>query len=505
MSFSGAAVTPVSAPRRAMITLTLMLATIIYALDMTIANVALPHMQGSFSTTQDQISWVITSYIVATAITTLVVGRLAELMGRRRLQLLAVAGFALTSVLCGLTETLPQMVAARILQGVFGAPLIPLSQAILLDINPRHKHGSAMAIWGMGVMLGPILGPTLGGYLTDLYHWRLIFLINVPVCAVALLGAYAFVPEAEATSKRHFDWLGFASLALVIGTLQTMLDRGERLDWLESPEVLIELAIIAAALWVFFVHSASTRHPYISPLIRRDKNFALGICFALIIGVVLVATMILLPPFMQQLRGFPVLTAGLVLSPRGLGTMLAMVVVGRLVDRFDPRLLIASGFLMIAYSGWDMAGFNLEVAVADLVRTGFVQGVGLGFVFVPLSTITFATLEPRFRTEAAGFFSLCRNLGSSIGVSIVITVLTRSLRINQAELAEHLTPFAAAARLPGSPAALEGLPALALWQHEVGRQAAMIAYNNDFLLLAFGALGVVPLCFLLRRPHPLPA
>ena len=340
MSATPSAAAPLN---RGMITISVMLATVMQVVDTTIVNVALPHMQGSMSATQDQISWVLTSYIVAAAIMTPLTGVLADRMGRRRLFGAAVIGFTLASMLCGAATSLTQLVVFRALQGALGASLVPLSQAVLLDTYPKEKHGSAMALWGMGVMVGPILGPTLGGYLTEYYSWRWAFYINLPVGILALLGIAAFVPEGAKSPKRGFDFFGFALLSISIGALQLMLDRGNALDWFDSAEVVLEAATAALAFYLFMVHMFTADKPFIEPGLFADRNFVAGVLLMFTVGVLLLATMALLPPFLQSLLGFPVITAGYVLAPRGVGTMLAMMIVGRIVGKVDIAPARADG------------------------------------------------------------------------------------------------------------------------------------------------------------------
>jgi DHA2 family multidrug resistance protein len=476
-----------------------MLATIMQALDTTIANVALPYMQGSLSAGLDQIHWVLTSYIVAAAIMTPPTGWLATRFGRKRLFLVTVAGFTFASVLCGIAASLEQMVIFRLLQGVFGAPLVPLSQAVLLDSYPREKHGSAMALWGVGVMVGPILGPTLGGYLTEFYQWRWVFYINVPVGILTFIGLSTFLAESKGERSLGFDWFGFATLSLAIGALQMMLDRGEQLDWFSSHEILAEAAISALAFYLFLVHTFTTERPFIDPRLFGDRNFATGLVFIFIVGVILLATLALITPFLQSLLGYPVLTAGLVMAPRGIGTMVGMLLVGRLINRIDARWLIAAGFALTAISLWEMTGFNIDVGRAAIVRTGIVQGMGLGFIFVPLSTITFSTLEPHLRTAATSLYSLMRNLGSSIGISLVIWLLGRNTQVLHAQLGEHVTPFDAFLRHLPAPWDLATAAGRAALDAEITRQALTIAYLNDFRLMMLVALATLPFVFLLRR------
>jgi DHA2 family multidrug resistance protein len=504
---TAAAQTPEREVHPTLVAISVMLATIMQALDTTIANVALPHMQGSLAATQDQISWVLTSYIVAAAITMPATGFIAAKIGRKRLLLISITGFIVTSMLCGIALSLEQMVLYRLLQGIFGASLVPLSQAVLLDSYPKEKHGAAMAMWGVGVMVGPILGPTLGGYLTENFDWRWVFFINLPFGLLALAGVFAFVTESERRVALKFDALGFMFLGVAIGALQMMLDRGELLDWFGSTEIIVEALIAALAFYLFVVHMFTYQEPFLEPRLFKDRNFVIGTSFMFVVGIILLATMALLPPMLQQLAGFPVITTGYVLAPRGIGTMVAMFVVGRLVGRFDPRLLLAAGLGLSAFSLWEMTQFNIDVGVWDIVRTGIMQGAGLGLLFVPLSAITFSTLPGELRTEAAGLFSLMRNIGSSVGISIVTALLTRSTQINHSQLAEHITPYMDALKAPGYPAmwSMQTTGGMAALNEELTRQAQMIAYLDDFQLLMWVTLAALPLILLLRRSRqPIP-
>ncbi|WP_428682292.1 DHA2 family efflux MFS transporter permease subunit [Reyranella sp.] len=482
------------------LTLCVMLATIMQALDTTIANVALPYMQGSLSATTDQINWVLTSYIVAAAIATPLTGFLEARLGRKRLFQIAVAGFTGASVLCGIATSLPEMVAFRLLQGLFGASLVPLSQAVLLDSYPKEKHGSAMALWGMGVMVGPILGPTLGGWLTEAYNWRWVFYINVPIGLVTFLGLSAYLEETM-TRRDSFDWFGFLMLSLAIGSFQMMLDRGEQIDWFSSTEIVVEAVLAALAFYLFLVQTFTVKQPFIDPSIFRDRNFSVGLCFIFVVGIILLASLALITPYLQNLMGYPVVTAGLILAPRGMGTMLAMMLVGRMINRVDPRLLLAAGLLITAAVLWEMTGFTPNVSQWTLVRTGVLQGMGLGFMFVPLSTITFATLPGHLRTQGTALYSLMRNIGSSIGISMVIFLLTRNTQLVHAELAGQVTPFNDALGQAGPSQFWNMATTLgrATLNAEVNKQAAVIAYANDFKLMMLVALLALPLILLLRK------
>ncbi len=475
-------------------------ATIIQVVDTTIANVALPHMQGSLGASSDQVIWILTSYIVTAAIMTLPVGYMAQRFGRRSVLLWSVAGFTLTSMLCGQATSLNEMVIWRIAQGAFGASLAPLSQSILLDTFPKEKHASAMSIWGMGIMIGPILGPTLGGWLTDSYSWRYVFYINVPLGVASLIGIYCFVPKTPTVEKR-FDLLGFGLLAVAVGALQLLLDRGEHVLWFESLEIQLYAVMIGLGLYLFTVHTLTSDQRFVSPALFRDRNYVTGVLFIFLVGIVLLATMALLPPFLQIWKGYPAVTTGLVLMPRGVGTMLGMMVVARLMQHIDPRILIIIGMCTASGTLAEMARFTMEVGQTTLAITGFIQGLGLGLVFIPTTTLAYATLAPHLRDEGAALFSLSRNLGSSIGVSMIMALLSRNMWINQQELASRLTPETGLPQGLSDPAALAALPGELI--ATVSRQAAEIAYVNDFHLLMWVNLAAIPMVLLLRVPKDL--
>ncbi len=486
------------AQHRVFITISVMLASIMQALDNTIANVALPSIQGSLSSTQDQISWVLTSYIIAAAIMTPLSGWLAGQVGRQRVFLFSIVGFTAASVLCGVAQSLPEIVAARLFQGVCGAALIPMSQAVLLDINPPEKHARAMALWIMGVIIGPILGPVLGGWLTENYNWRWVFFINLPFGILSFLGILSFMPETQ-IRKSRFDFFGFATLSLAIGAFQLMLDRGQLKDWFNSTEIWVEAALAGIGLYLFVVHMLTTKKPpFISPALFKDRNFVTGNVFIFIVGVVLFATLALLPPLLQDLLNYPVVLTGLVTAPRGVGTLMAMFLVGWAMGKVDTRLVIAGGFALTAYSLWQMTAFYLQMDSAQVVWSGLTQGIGTGFVYVPLATITFATLSPRYRNEGTAMFSLIRNVGSSVGISVVEALLTRNTQIMHSRLAEQITPYGSGLHaLPR--AALTSAGGLARLNALVSRQAAMIAYNNDFKLMMVLTLCAIPLIALMKR------
>ena len=484
------------------VTVAVMLASIMQMLDTTIANVALPHMQGSLSATQDQLAWVLTSYIVASAIMTLPIGWLSGRYGRKKVFVISIAGFTLTSLLCGAAGSLNEMIAFRILQGLFGASLVPLSQAIMLDINPKEAHGKAMAMWAVSIMIGPILGPTLGGFLTEYYSWRWVFYINLPIGTAVLFIILTLMPETE-REERPFDGLGFFALALFIAGIQLILDRGHHLDWLDSLEIQFYCAVVLSALWVYVVHTRTAENPFLTPAILRDRNFTTALAFMFFIGLILLATMALLPSYLQNIMGYPVFDVGTILAPRGFGTMLSMFLLGKFGDRFDPRALVLFGLLFTAYSLSLMVEFDTFVPANVIISTGFMQGFGLGFVFVPLSTLAYLTLEPKYRAEAAGLFSLVRNFGSSIGVSVAFVLFARNMQTQHAYLAENITPYTLSMGLQQLPqiAHNEAIAGLMLLDMEINKQASTIAYLNDFKLMMWVVLAMLPMVLLLRAPE----
>ena len=495
---------PVPANRVA-ITASIMLATFMQGVDTTITNVALPHMQGSLSASQDQIAWVVTSYIVAAAIMTPLTGWLAGRFGIKYVFLISVIGFTIASALCGAATSLVQLVLYRLLQGVCGAALVPLSQAVLFQINPPERHAKAMAVWGMGVILGPIIGPALGGYLTDYYNWRWVFYINLPFGVLAAVGIYIFIHESRHARREPFDFFGFASLSLAIGAVQMLLDRGELKDWFGSVEIWIEAIIAALGLYLFIVHTVTaTDRSFLNRDLLKDRNCMVGTVLMFLIGIPLYGTMTLLPLMLQNLMNYPVVTTGLVTAPRGIGTMIAMLLVARLIGRIDTRLIIMCGLVLAGVSSWQMTGFSLQMGMGPIIVTGVLQGLGLGFVFTPLSIITFSTLPRQIMTQGTAIFSLMRNVGGSIGISIVVALLAENTQTVHARLVEHLRPDNPLAQAPYlvAPYSLGNTPGIAALNAEVTRQAQMIAYVDDFKLMMVIVLLAAPLLLLLRRPTP---
>jgi DHA2 family multidrug resistance protein len=480
-------------PFHGLITVSVMLATIMQALDTTIANVALPKMQGTLSATQDEMGWVLTSYIVAAAITIPLTGWLAGELGRRKVFLVSIFVFTVASALCGVATSLDQIVLFRFLQGVGGAALVPLSQAVLFDINPPKDFGRAMSIWGIGVTMGPILGPALGGWLTDNYSWRWVFYINLPIGVLAFAGLFFTMPESRNAKSSRFDFLGFTSLSLAIAALQMMLDRGQLLDWFSSPEIVIEGMVSAISFYVFLVHTFTFPKPFLNPHLFQDRNFVASNIFIFVVGVVLFATLALLPPMLQNQMQYPVVLTGLITAPRGVGTLISMFLVGRLVTRFDARGIIAVGLAMTAYSLWQMTQFSLTMDTWPVIISGIIQGFGLGLVWVPLSTVAFTTLPANLRNEGTALFSLLRNVGSSIGISVVGFLLTQNIQRLHSSLAQDITPYNTAGRSVTGLLGLNGI---------ISNQAAMIAYIDDFWLMMILTIASIPLLLLIKKVRP---
>src|SRR3954465_2791538 len=361
------------------LTVAIMMAVLLQVLDTTIANVALPHMMASMSATRETINWVLTSYIVASAIAIPITGWLADRVGRKQLFVWSVIAFTIASVMCAMAQNLPQMVAFRALQGVSGPFLVPIAQAVMFDITPPAKHARAMAMFGMGVMIGPILGPVLGGWLTENYNWRWVFLVNLPVGIVCTFLLIRFMPKGEVV-RRRFDLFGFGLLAVALGAMQLMLDRGQQLDWFDSWEIWFEAALALSCTWMFIVQLATAKHPLFDPKMFADRNFGFALLFMVVTGVLLLAGLALLPPLLQNLFGYSVLDSGFLTAPRGLGTLASMMIAGRLTGRVDARILIFFGVACLAFSLWQMSGFDLMMGSRLIIISGVIQGFGLGFI-----------------------------------------------------------------------------------------------------------------------------
>jgi DHA2 family multidrug resistance protein len=487
--------------RRWMVILSVMIPSAVYVLDLTVVTVALPHMQGTFSATHDQISWVLTSYIVGGTIMTGCSGWVSRRFGRKEVFLVSCLVFTVMSILCGLARSLEAEVLWRTIQGLSGAPILPLSQAVMFDLYPKERHGTANSIWGMGILLGPVLGPTVGGYFTEWHGWPWAFFINVPAMILPLAGIVLILPHVKRETDRRLDWFGFIALLLGVGGLQLALNRGEREDWFASTEIIIESAAAVVFLYMFVVHIATARNPFIRTAVFRDWNYSLGLVFAIIFSFVLQSPIVLLSLFFQNLGGYPVIDVGLLLTPRGLGAFTSMFLGGVLIARIDPRWVMAFGFVCFGSSAWLIAGWTTEVSTWEVAWTGIIQGLGSGFVWVPLGTLSVATLAPHRRDEALAFMHMMFNVGASLGIVILINLALRTSTMAHAGLTEFATPFNPSLQW-GSAQEIWGLATAkgrAALNAEIARQASVIGYNNCFYAIAAIAFASLPFSFLLRR------
>ncbi|MDP9057712.1 MAG: multidrug efflux MFS transporter [Pseudomonadota bacterium] len=486
--------------KRRLITFFVMAAAIMNVIDTTIANVALPHMQGTTSASREEITWVLTSYIVTAAIFTPLTSWLAARYGRKQLLLLSVVGFTFASVLCGSANSLGELILFRMLQGVFGSSLVPIAQSTLLDINPPERHGPAMAVFGLAAVTGPLVGPLLGGWLTDNLNWRWVFFINLPIGIMAFMGLSAVMPETAKNHAAKLDLAGFALLALALAATQMMLDRGQTLDWFDSNEIRAEAVLAALGFYLFAVHASTSKAPFVSTAIFRDRNYVIATVLSFTMGLLLYSAMALIPTMLEDLMGYPTLHVGMVLAPRGLGTLVAMVAVGWLITRIDPRLLVCFGLALSALSMYMMSRMSLTSDSWPVISSGIVQGIGTSGVFVPLATMAFATLPSRYRNEAAALSTMMRNIGGSAGIAIVQAMTVRNSAVVQSRLVEAVRPDnpMLAMRMPGidwgSAATLSGL------QENIFRQAIMVSYIDAFWALFVLGMVAAPFVFLLRRP-----
>ncbi len=484
---------------RLLISIFSMMGTLMQVLDSTIANVALPYMQGSLNTPIDQISWVLTSYVMASAIGTAPVGWLSNRYGRKNLYITCLVGFTITSMMCGAAQSLSQMVMFRILQGIFGAALVPLSQATMLDTYPAEKRNQAMAAFGMGVMIGPILGPTLGGYLTDAFDWRWVFYINLPIGIVATTGLVVFLPRAPRNADLKFDWTGFTVLAMGIGAFQLMMDRGQTEDWFNSREIVVEAVLAALGLYLFVVHMLTAKKPFIPPALFQDRYFTTATLLMFTTNTVMMASSALIAPYLQNLAGHTVAETGLLMAPRGFGTMLAMIFLARSGGRLDMRKVMAMGLSILGLSMYDMSHWTPDVSTMRISITMMIQGFSMGCIWNPVTVISFTTLPPHLRGDATAVQSLCRNIGSAIGISVTAFMLARNIQTSHAGLAADLTPFNRLlqwGRHLVDPTTVKGA---ALLDQMVTRQALIIAYNNDFLMMSIVSIPALLMLLLLRR------
>ncbi|HEY1934680.1 MAG TPA: DHA2 family efflux MFS transporter permease subunit [Acetobacteraceae bacterium] len=495
-------------PYRALITLSVMLGNLMQSLDASIANVSLPYMQGTLSTSADEITWVLTSYVIAAAIMTAPVGWLAVRFGRKNLHVVCMTGFVIASMLCGTADTLEQMVVFRFLQGMCGAALVPLSQATMLDIYPFERRAQAMAIFGMGVMVGPITGPTLGGYLTEVYNWRYVFYVNLPFGILAITGLLIFLPKSTPRSELKFDWTGFAVLAMGVGAVQLLLDRGQKLDWFSSREIIIEAVLASLGLYLFVVHMFTAERPFLPPGLFKDRNFVAGVSMVFCTATVMLASSALMAPYLESLAGYPVETAGLSMAPRGVGTMIGMLVASRLSNMFDHRKLMACGLILLGFALHSMSYWTPDVSQQVMMLTLMLQGFAIGFTFNPMTVVAFTTLPASLRGYATSLQALCRNLGQAVGVSLTSLMLVRNAQTSHADIAGGITPFDrvlqegdATSRIL-SPTTRHGA---AMLDHLINQQAQIIAYNNDFKMMSLVVVPPLLLLLVMRRHVRQPA
>ncbi len=500
----GGPATPASpgAFQRAMILATATLATMLVSMTLMIVSVIMPQLQGSLSATQDQVAWVITFNIIAIAVVTPMTGWLANRFGRRNVMIYSTIGFVASTILCGTANSLEVLVLYRVLQGVFGAPLNPLSNAIVLDTFPREQHGTVNSIYGVGVVIGPMLGPILGGYIADAYTWRWAFIAVGIAGILAVIGAIVFIRDDRREAKLTLDWTGFITLAIAILCFQLVLDRGEQEDWFNSVEIVIQAGLAAAAFYVFIVHSLTSRRPFLNPRLLLDRNYAIGLMVVLIFGMMNFTPMALLPPLLQNLAGYPDDAIGFLIGTRGFGGMLgffASIWVGKL----DPRIGMTAGFLIQAVSGWWMMAFDVNLTAFDVALTSVMQGFAVGLIWVPLVVASFSTLPREHLNEATAVFHLLRYIAASAFVSISVVIVLHTGQENYARMTEFVTPFNDALQESSALGlwSSESLRGLATLSGEVGRQAFMIGYINAFTAYTVLSIAILPLVFFVRVPN----
>lgn len=478
------------------------LTAILEVLDITIVNVAVPHMLGAFAATSDQITWILTSYIVAAAVVMPLTGFLSKWLGRQRLLLWSITGFVISSALCGLSWNLESMVAFRLAQGVFGAPLVPLSQAILMDAFPRDKQGQALAIFGLGIMVAPVVGPALGGWLTETYSWRMVFYINIPIGILALLLSVGYLP-ARAIKDIKTDWVGLSLLILSVGALQFVLDQGHMRDWFNSKVIVAGTIITVFSTLAFFMRGWNKPDNIIDLSLLTDRSFVAGTLAITLFGISLFGWMALMPLFTQRLLGYPADLAGLLFVPRGLVSAAMLAITGGLLMRFvDPRWLVAAGLLLTAAGTLPQAEFNLQIDPWGIVTPTLLAGAGTGLFFVPLTAVAFAKVPNAKYDEASGVYSLMRGIGGSAGIAIVSWLFVRQSHIHFAELTAHITPYNRdlLASLAERGLTLQDPQAGAAVMLEIARQAQMLAFNDLFWFIGICTLGIVPVVFFMSRP-----
>ena len=493
-----------------LIAASVMLATFMEVLDTSVANVALPHIAGNLSATTEESTWVLTSYLVSNAIILPATNWLGRYFGRKRFLVICIVIFTLASALCGAAASLGMLIVARILQGAGGGALQPIAQAVLMESFPQEKRGSAMAVFGMGVVVAPIIGPTLGGWITDNYSWRWIFYINIPIGILAVFMANMFIedpPYIRDQRPGRIDRLGFALMAIGLGTLQLVLDKGQEEDWFHSSLITFATVFAALTLTGFVIWELSTKEPIVDLRVLKNRNFSVGTSIMTVMGIVLYGTIALLPLFLQTLLGYPALQSGMAVSPRGFGSIASMILVGRLIGKIDGRYLVMFGFLVLGYATYQFSDINLMVTSSSITWPNIISGFAMGFIFVPLTTMAMGTLANEQMGNASGVFNLMRNTGGSIGIAAMTTMLSRGGQIHQAALVHNINPYdpivqqhvqEIARALPGGGEAGFG-QAYGIIYGMVARQAMVLSYIDNFRMLAFLCLLCVPAVFLFKR------
>lgn len=489
--------------RLRLITIALILAPLVQVFDTSLLSIALSQMQGSLSATQDQVAWVLTSYLIAVTVMTPVWGALSSIFGRKPLLLVSLSVFMVFSLLSGTSETLTEILVYRFIQGVFGAALIPLAQSSLFSVYRREDFGMAMGWWGVGLMFGPVFGPTLGGYITEYFSWRWAFYLNLPIGLIAFLMIAFLVPRARNMQKRKFNYYGFVMLGLTVASIQFILDRGERLDWYASPTIIILTLVACAALWMFVVNSLTSETPFVDTGIFRDRNYASGIVLRVLFGAMLFGSLVLIPPFVQNIGGYPLVDSGLILAPRGAGAMVSALLVGRLLKHVDPRKVIVFGMGTAALCMWHMSTFTTDIDMTLIIVNNFLQGIAFSCFIVPVNTVAFSTMAAHLRDAGTSFYSLLNNIGRSMGIALLASYLARNTQVNHSVLSEHISPFNDHALHFGTPNifSFDNPSGLAAINQVVTRQAELISYIADFRLLALVLIVCIPVAFLMRNPH----
>ena len=484
---------------RGLILLAVSMCTMLYAITMTIVNVVLPQLQGALSATPEQVSWVVTLNVIATAVVTPATGWMAARWGYRNVIIWSIVGFSISSLLCALADSLVPLLIYRVGQGAFGAPLVPLSQAIIVAVYPPERRAFAQGIFGVAVVIGPAIAPVLGGYLAEAYNWRFVFILILPMCGVSFLAVWLWVHDSGDRSEMRLDWTGFLMFSVAITCGQLMMDRGERADWLESYEIWAYLALVIVAIWVFIVHTVTTDNPFINPKLFKDRNFSIGLFLVFVYGMVNITPTVMIPTMLQNLMGYPDSLIGILLASRGAGMVLGFFTVAQF-GKLDPRIGMIIGISAIGLSGWNMALFTLEVDPMTVAWNGILQGIGSAILWVPLSIVAFATLPVRLLPDASSIFHLLRNFGSSIFISVSVLTVSRTGKVSYSEMSEHITAFDELLRFrqvmgQWSFDTVQGLAALG---SEVNRQALMVGYTNSFALYALVSFAAIPLMLLVK-------